>query len=86
MFAVTKSIKFQNKLAKEAILNALKSKSASQSRWFFFKKRNIDYNLRDPPPYSACYEWVYVLRNQTNPRDICGLCGGDNSAVRGGAG
>ena len=27
MFAVTKSIKFQNKLAKEAILNALKSKS-----------------------------------------------------------
>ena len=26
MFAVTKSIKFQNKLAKEAILNALKSK------------------------------------------------------------
>ena len=29
MFAVTKSIKFQNKLAKEAILNALKSKSAS---------------------------------------------------------
>ena len=28
MFAVTKSIKFQNKLAKEAILNALKSKSA----------------------------------------------------------
>ena len=29
MFAVTKSSKFQNKLAKEAILNALKSKSAS---------------------------------------------------------
>lgn len=29
MFAVNKSIKFQNKLAKEAILNALKSKSAS---------------------------------------------------------
>lgn len=29
MIAVTKSIKFQNKLAKEAILNALKSKSAS---------------------------------------------------------
>lgn len=27
MFAVTKSIKFQNKLAKEAIINALKSKS-----------------------------------------------------------
>ena len=27
MFAVTKSIKFQNKLANEAILNALKSKS-----------------------------------------------------------
>ena len=27
MFAVTKSIKFQNKLAKEAILNALKSKN-----------------------------------------------------------
>ena len=27
MFAVTKSIKFQNKLAKEAILNVLKSKS-----------------------------------------------------------
>jgi hypothetical protein len=29
MFAVNKSIKFQNKLAKEAILNALKSKSDS---------------------------------------------------------
>ena len=29
MFAVTKSIKFQNKLAKEVTLNALKSKSAS---------------------------------------------------------
>ena len=28
MFAVTKSIKFQNKLAKEAIINALKSKSS----------------------------------------------------------
>ncbi len=27
MFAATKSIKFQNKLAKEAIINALKSKS-----------------------------------------------------------
>ena len=27
MYAVTKSIKFQNKLAKEAIINALKSKS-----------------------------------------------------------
>jgi hypothetical protein len=27
MFAVTKSIKFQNKLAKEAIINALKSRS-----------------------------------------------------------
>ena len=27
MWAVTKSIKFQNKLAKEAILNALRAKS-----------------------------------------------------------
>ena len=27
MWAVTRSIKFQNKLAKEAIINALKSKS-----------------------------------------------------------
>ncbi|MGA0412329.1 MAG: hypothetical protein ACO3NN_05965 [Candidatus Puniceispirillales bacterium] len=29
MFAVTKSIKFQNKLAKEAIINALKNKSSA---------------------------------------------------------
>ena len=32
---------------------------------------------------STCYTEVYVWSNATNPRDICGICGGDNSTCLG---
>ena len=32
---------------------------------------------------SQCYSDVYLTGNASNPRDICGVCGGDNSTCLG---
>jgi hypothetical protein len=41
--------------------------------------------IKDPgsDDNSTCYRDVYLEGNATNPRDICGVCGGDNSTCLG---
>ena len=49
-----------------------------------FFKRGWDA-IKDPgsDDNSTCYRDVYLEGNLTNPRDICGVCGGDNSTCLG---
>lgn len=53
-----------------------------EAREYF--KRGWDA-IRDPgsDDNSTCYREVYLEGNATNPRDICGVCGGDNSTCLG---